>query len=469
MVYQRLRQPAIILIILLVIALLISASHKARTGFEARLDSASSDNDELSDLGTALPQEHVDSVDEEQAGSSDSSQPKYQDEILDPTETGTGYVQSEKYIDYREVFSINTWDRKFVPLFYQGANVVHPSIIPHPTEYYQWIVVSKRMEDLEHPDAREHVVCTAVFYQGTLLCVTGTSTLQLQPFLRDDCGGELSEQGLRPRAARTFYGPDAPYVLFESQSRNSCKSAFFIQDARQLIDDLYFESFLEPRTFLEATEIHPQNSSQVMEDNVFLFWDLEGRSYVHYELFPQRSFAHLEADGRVGEDLAPLTVTSDQMCYGRYMEDIRAEFEQVEQATNSLSITLCRREDSNCIPNENNTFIMHIFNVISFEDEHTYYRPYTVLLRQSPPFAIHAISQRPVWIHGQTMLEDDEGRSVQAESTYFASMNWMSHTQKYHGYVDDLLFLGFGFNGSKAHPGAMDLPAGDLLQDLAFC
>jgi hypothetical protein len=33
--------------------------------------------------------------------------------------------------------------------------------------------------------------------------------------------------------------------------------------------------------------------------------------------------------------------------------------------------------------------------------------------------------------------------------------------------MDDMLFLGFGIEDSA--PGALDVAAGDLLQDLAFC
>lgn len=50
---------------------------------------------------------------------------------------------------------------------------------------------------------------------------------------------------------------------------------------------------------------------------------------------------------------------------------------------------------------------------------------------------------------------------------YITSMSWKSHAQKYHGYIDDVIFVAFGVEDTMA--GVIDVLAGDLLQDLAFC
>lgn len=57
--------------------------------------------------------------------------------------------------------------------------------------------------------------------------------------------------------------------------------------------------------------------------------------------------------------------------------------------------------------------------------------------------------------------------AVHVEIWYPPSMSWNSPTQRYHGYMDDVLFLSFGIEDSR--PGAIDFLADDLLQDLAFC
>jgi hypothetical protein len=50
---------------------------------------------------------------------------------------------------------------------------------------------------------------------------------------------------------------------------------------------------------------------------------------------------------------------------------------------------------------------------------------------------------------------------------YITSMSWKGHDQKYHGYIDDVLFLAFGIEDTRA--AAIDVKAADLMQDLALC
>jgi hypothetical protein len=50
---------------------------------------------------------------------------------------------------------------------------------------------------------------------------------------------------------------------------------------------------------------------------------------------------------------------------------------------------------------------------------------------------------------------------------YVTSLSWKGQGQRYHGYIDDVLFVAFGIEDEKS--AAIDLVAGDLLQDLGFC
>ena len=102
-----------------------------------------------------------------------------------------------------------------------------------------------------------------------------------------------------------------------------------------------------------------------------------------------------------------------------------------------------------------------------------------ILFKSNAPFAVHAISQRPLWIHGRNNLTkwtgslQYEGRPESdipeghTEMFYITSMSWRGHDQKYHGYADDTLLLAFGIEDTRA--AAIDIKAGDLLQDLGYC
>jgi hypothetical protein len=50
---------------------------------------------------------------------------------------------------------------------------------------------------------------------------------------------------------------------------------------------------------------------------------------------------------------------------------------------------------------------------------------------------------------------------------YMTSISWKTHGQKYHGFIDDTLFLAFGREDSDA--GGIDVTAGDLLAELGTC
>ena len=399
----------------------------------------------------------------QQVDQPDTEDPKASDRA------GNGLDQAEDDpIEYREIFSNATWNREYIPIFYQGANVINPSIIPHPTEYYFWVVIAEHVRSHDHDDVVEQISCTAVFYEGSLLCVTGFTVLPVTASIQGNCGREpMSLSSLHgPRNARVFYGPDAPYVLYGSQSQYGC-IGMWLQDARSLLEPFYFENFVDPQMFKTATEVRRPRPPMPEERNFFLFWDNDGQAYVHYDVFPQRYFARLGTDGTVADDLAVEIEVADQKCMAKYMPQISNAHDSLQQATNSLSITLCNRVDPGCTPDDSNTFIVHIFHLNTTYAGHVVYEPFTVLFHRIAPFAIHAISQRPLWIHGRKTLNSSDHLDGSSERIYITSVNWKSHTQKYHGYLDDLLFLGIGIEDS--HPGAMDVAAGDLLQDLAFC
>lgn len=50
----------------------------------------------------------------------------------------------------------------------------------------------------------------------------------------------------------------------------------------------------------------------------------------------------------------------------------------------------------------------------------------------------------------------------QTQFFYITSMSWKAHDQKYHGYIDDVIFVLFGIEDASA--GGIDVVAGDLLK-----
>jgi len=246
-----------------------------------------------------------------------------------------------------------------------------------------------------------------------------------------------------------------------------------------LLDDFKAERTVLPKLFTHATEVQRPPPVRGMEKNFFLFWDSENKAYVHHDIFPHRVFAQLSFDGSVGPDLAIESASKDDVCLTMYMPPLTPTDESIHQATNSLSITLCKRADPGCIPNDSNTFIFAIFHHKSYHDWHGVYEPYVMIFQRNAPFAIHAISQRPLWIHGRAALtkdthsllyENDPGREIPAGHTemfYVTSISWKTHGQKYHGYLDDPIFLAFGIEDTRA--GLIDVLAEDLFQDLGLC
>jgi hypothetical protein len=382
-------------------------------------------------------------------------------------------------IDYREIFSLSTADRKFIPIFTGGVNIYNPNIMPHPTDHDLWIIVAQHEQRSEEHKV-EQLTCDGGVMNGVMVCTAEPVILPIEPSITGQCEGDLAYFNFRdgPRDARMFHGPDAPYIVYGSQSSYTCLG-IWLEDVRMLLQHFQHEKDVLPKLFTHATEIQRPPPVKGIEKNFFLFWDREGKAYVHHDVYPHRVFAQISFDGSVGPNLALASANKDDMCLSTYMPTLAPTEESIHQASNSLAITLCRRKDPGCIPDATNTFVFTIFQHKSYHDWHGMYEPYVMLFQQDAPFAIHAISQRPLWIHGRAPLtkdthsplyDDDPGKEIpngHTEMFYVTSISWKTHGQKYHGYLDDPLFLGFGIEDHRA--GIMDISAEDLFQDLGYC
>jgi len=377
---------------------------------------------------------------------------------------------------HHEIFSVSTRDKKFFQIDFGDQKGINPNIIPHPVFNDTWIVVAQLHKKLEVPNSVwfAELTCNAVFKNGVLSCLRSPAILPIAATEGDKCNDHFG-MSVGPHDARVFHGPKAPYAIYGSVSQYTCFGQW-IQDFRLLVD-WGFEMF-ERGKFRHATEIQRPAPYGVVEKNYFLFWDKDDKIYAHYDIWPKRVFSKLENDGSIGLNLAP-AATSDERCLAMYMPEVAPPptQESIHQATNSLSITLCKRSDPSCKANDSNTFLFTMFQHKVFKKLHSVYEPYVMVFKQQAPFEIHGISSRPIWIHGRGLpgqgmrpefISDAEFKVWdQTEMFYITSISWKTQGMRYHGYIDDVLFVGFGIEDRDT--GGIDVLAGDLLGDLALC
>ncbi|KAK5948735.1 hypothetical protein OHC33_010158 [Knufia fluminis] len=381
---------------------------------------------------------------------------------------------------HNEVFSASTGDQRFFMIDFGDQQAINPNIIPHSVLENTWIVVAQLLP-LPQSSQFAEIACNAVFDNGTLRCVNHAIALPIAPTFGDKCTGDVELLGLNkgPHDARVFYGPRIPYTIYGSNSAFACFGQW-VQDFRTLTEWGY-EAFGED-DFLQATELQRPPPWGVMEKNWFLFFDQNDQAYLHYDVAPKRVFAKVEANGAVGPDLAVSTASHDEKCMAKFMPTIGPELESIHQTTNSLLITLCKRSDPSCVADDSNTFIFTIFQHKTYFSFHALYEPYLMLFGQTAPFKLYGISKKPFWVHGRgegirkAQIEhshweqrdvEDEGGAPKEEMFYITSISWRNKGQKYHGYIDDVLFVGFGIEDKQ--PAAIDVVAGDLLRGLGTC
>ncbi|KAL3484702.1 hypothetical protein BJX62DRAFT_218390 [Aspergillus germanicus] len=417
--------------------------------------------------------------------------------------------------------SVTSKDGAYFPIDFGSRRAINPSLIPHPEDNTTWIVTAQLHEPRRGDKPRlwfAELVCTAAFSNSTETTAngnTGSSSnnnrealhcidpplilpIAATPSDSSKCPPDTAffSLSIGPHDARVFHGPEGPFTIYGSTSQFTCFGQWML-DFRLLVDwgvDTVNDhgGFVRTPTELQRPFMTPY---RVVEKNWFVFWDAGGQSYVHYDIAPSRSLAQLHADGSVGPDLAPQTAESDNTCLTRLLPSIPTtpdpappgtNSESIHQATNALSITLCERADPSCVPGPENTFILTIVQHKSFYRLHSTYGPYVVLFRAVEPFGIYGVSSKPLWIEGRrapatsraAASSEEEGESqdendrmqslkVQSEMMYVTSISWKTHGQRYHGFVDDVLFIGFGIE--DAATGVIDIRAGDLVDGIELC
>lgn len=376
---------------------------------------------------------------------------------------------------HRKLYSLSTLDRKYFTIDWgENFRAYNPSIIPHPVRGDAYIVTAFQIQKSEGIIDNKELVCTATFVDRALKCLQTPVPLPIEQITGQCEGGEwLYNLRKGPRDARTFYGPTTPYIVYGSLATRSCLG-LYIQDLSALMDGFDAQT-ISDQVFPTGLELQRPPPYDSIQKNWFLFWDMQEQMYVHYDAYPQRTFAQLSPDGSVGPDLSVHARQHDEECMARYMPTLASENEKIHQATNSLSITLCKRSDAKCHPTDDNTFIISIVHKQTWYDWHAQYYGFVVLFKRNSPFNIHAISQKSLWIHGKEPLSNKTESMVwsgdelkgHAELFYLTSISWKTHGQSYQGYVDDPMFISFGIEDARS--AGVDILAIDLLKDLAFC
>lgn len=375
-----------------------------------------------------------------------------------------------------EIFSVSTSNRKYFTIATGEYESYNPSILVHPTKPDTWILIAQQERtDVPNTVWFAQLTCEAKFRKGKLVCTRPPMTVPIGVTAvgHDNCKGELAYLAFNvgPHDARALYGPENPYIVYGSQSQYNC-FGIWIQDLRIATDwGVVPASSRDPKhPFRAPTELQRPPPLGEVEKNWFPFWDDQGTMYIHYDTWPKRAFAEVTRDGSAGPDLAPQTAEKDKKCLDRYVPKLPDDLESIHQATNSLSITMCKRSDQSCTPTNDNTYIMSIFHHKNFYNWHGEYEPYVMLFKQTAPFELHGISEAPLWIHGRGALPRREGIGANhpwnnTQMFYVTSISWRDH--KYHGYLDDVMFLGFGIEDRVA--AAIDVLAADTVANIGLC
>jgi hypothetical protein len=393
------------------------------------------------------------------------------------TGTGRGVVPTKEVAEtHHELFSLSTPDGKYFPVIFGDYGCINPNIIPHPSQNDTWIIVGQEFTRGSHAASTWNVelVCDATFRNGSLQCVKQPMLLPIPATTSPVCLNELElfNFNIGPHDARVFFGPEYPYIIYGSQSLNSCFGQW-IQDFRMLVNWGHHRNNGLP--FQVPTDMQRPPPYSPLEKNWFVFWDAHGDMYAHYDVSPKRSFARFAPDGSVGVDLAPLAGYHDDLCLQRYLPPVQGkDLQSIHQATNSLSLTLCVRNDVNCQKTDANTFIISIVQWKRHLAFHGIYEPYVMVFRQNAPFELYGISSKALWINGRKPADTAHGQPAEdpagmgnSEQFFITSMSWKAPGQTYHGYLDDVLFLNFGIEDTTT--GAMDILAADLVKHLGLC
>lgn len=238
----------------------------------------------------------------------------------------------------------------------------------------------------------------------------------------------------------------------------------------------------------EITRNPPSTRGQVEKN--WMFFSSRQNNFIHYDMGPDnRAFAKL-----LGGGLTTVNLTDEYElpCIASYpgMKAVGSW----HQATNSLRLVLCNRNDKDCEQNDENTVFFAIIHhkIRGLMGLPARYERYFMVWSAVPPFSMLGISKHPILMANETAngfsaeenWQDDpehqamvdaggEGKGEWARFTYTVSMAYawgrrLDESQdKNTGYLDDEVIIGVGVDDEDCTY-AISTPR-DFLQCLRAC
>ncbi len=245
----------------------------------------------------------------------------------------------------------------------------------------------------------------------------------------------------------------------------------------------------------ELTRTPPESRFPIEKNWMFFFSGAE--SFLHYEISPRggRSFAKLLGGGLTTTNL---TDPLESPCINEVAADEPDPIKKNgtwHQATNSLRLVLCERNDANCTPNKENTVffaVVHRKHLDTLFRLPLRYERYFIVWSAYPPFSMLGVSQHPILMANETAsgwspaenwdddVENEEllkrggmGKGYWAHFTYTVSIAYAWGREgdeamwKNTGFLDDDVVLGIGVD--DAGQGFAKVRAGELVGCMRAC
>ncbi|KAK9371623.1 uncharacterized protein V1513DRAFT_455109 [Lipomyces chichibuensis] len=361
----------------------------------------------------------------------------------------------------------------------------NPSVIPYPPGS-QYPYVGFAVQPLTPENAttvQQYIIVycdmewasSDVFEQQMLTCMNEPNILDLPNWLSPDGScTPLNETGLGHIEPRIFMSPlGEPLMIFSTNGQTNCEHDFVV-DLRTIVPDLGPKLQVEnvPIRFGNLTVLPSATPLAEMEKTYQLLFDDKAEIFVHRGI-GERSLTSISdyygMHNLAVDSLAPECILS----LGKYVPDPDRQKLTLEQATNSLRVTLCEYP---CEPTLDNTVLMSIMHVKYVHLEEVYYRRYLVIMNATAPFGIlarssnliymgsderatvftvamewdhsHFRDRRKSFVNPQKAVTKREEFAVNA-AKLTPDMNSLVNDY-YHGWLDDTVLISLGVNDQES-------------------
>ncbi|KAF1991580.1 hypothetical protein K402DRAFT_368276 [Aulographum hederae CBS 113979] len=339
---------------------------------------------------------------------------------------------------------------------------------------------------------------------GGMRCVTEPQVLDVPATPAKKCAGKFEVYALIPgfHDPRIFWGGNGePLMMLNTQSQYGCFGLWLI-DLRSLYKPLTSLISSSPSSLSQGpltsyptlTELtrNPPSSRSTIEKNWIYFSPGHGASYLHYEISPSsRSFSKLVGNGLVtGNMTDPLESSClnadfpdpdmETLMHDSGMDQSRMSGGTWHQATNSLRLILCARNDVMCRSrpaSETELFVAIIHRKMSNGLKLPMrYERYFFLWSATAPFEAVAISRFPTLLANETASDfsaeenwegDDPDYELKGNAEYLKSVEeGVDGKKDLSWYFTYTVSLAWAWRGEEKKVEAADMGTGYLDEDV---